>query len=99
LSVNGNLTDSKEVYVEVGGNKTVTFAHKEEMPGNYTAELGGQTVTYKVKENAPILLYALGAIVLLLIGGAAYYFTKGGGDIGAMQEKVQELIGSIKLKK
>jgi S-layer protein (TIGR01567 family) len=99
LSINGNVTDSKEVFVDVGGNATVTFAHSEKIPGNYTVELGGQTVTYTVKESSPILLYTLGAIVLLLIGGAAYYFTKKGGDIGALQEKVQELISSIKPKK
>ena len=99
LSVNGNVTDSKEVSLGVGGNKTVTFSHKEEKPGNYTAELGGKTVTYKVKESSPILLYVLIVVVLLIIGGAAYYFTKGGGDVGDIQEKVQELINSIKLKK
>jgi S-layer protein (TIGR01567 family) len=99
LYVNNNTTDSKEVYVDVGGNKTVTFAHSEEKPGNYTAKLGEQTVKYTVKENSPILLYVLIVVVLLLIGGAAYYFTKGGGDVGALQEKVQELVSSIKLKK
>jgi S-layer protein (TIGR01567 family) len=99
LSINGNVTDSKEVSLGVGGNKTVTFSHREEKPGNYTAVLGEKTVTYTVKESSPILLYALGAVVLLIIGGAAYYFTKGGGDVGDIQEKVQELINSIKLKK
>jgi S-layer protein (TIGR01567 family) len=99
LSINGNVTDSKEVSIGVGGNKTLTFSHKEEKPGNYTAELGEKTVTYTVKESSPILLYALVAVVLLIIGGAAYYFTKGGGDVGEIQEKVQELINSIKLKK
>ena len=69
------------------------------MPGNYTVEFGGQTVTYTVKENSPLLLYALGAIVLLLIGGAAYYFTKSGEDEGIFKENVQELISSIKPKK
>ena len=99
LSINGNETESKEVSLGVGGNKTVTFSHKEEKPGNYTAELGGKTVIYKVKESSPILLYVLIVVVLLIIGGAAYYFTKGGGDVGDIQEKVQELINSIKLKK
>jgi S-layer protein (TIGR01567 family) len=101
LSINGNITDSQEVSVDVGGTKTVTFSHREEKPGNYTAAVGEQTVTYKVTESSPILLYALGVVVLLIIGGAAYYFTKGGGDVEALQEKVQELIekGKTKLKK
>ena len=99
LSVNGNVTDSKEVSLDVGENTTVTFEHSEEVPGNYTVELGGETATYTVKEKSSLLLYALGAVVLLIIGGAAYFFTKGGGDMSMLQEKVQELINSIKPKK
>jgi S-layer protein (TIGR01567 family) len=99
LSVNGNITDSKEISLDVGNNTTITFEHGEEVPGNYTVELGGQTATYTVKEKSSLLLYALGAVVLLIIGGAAYFFTKGGGDMSMLQEKVQELINSIKPKK
>ena len=79
LSVNGNVTDSKEVSLDVGNNTTVNFEHGEEVPGTYKVELGGQTATYTVKEKSSLLLYALGAVVLLIIGGAAYFFTKGGG--------------------
>jgi len=99
LSVNGNVTDSKEVSLDVGNNTTVNFEHGEEVPGTYKVELGGQTATYTVKEKSSLLLYALGAVVLLIIGGAAYFFTKGGGDMSMLQEKVQELINSIKPKK
>jgi S-layer protein (TIGR01567 family) len=98
LYINNNTTDSKEVFVDIGGNKTVTFAHSEEKPGNYTAKLEEQTVTYTVKENSPILLYSLIVVVLLLIGGAAYYFTKGGGNVEDLQNKVQELIEKSKTK-
>ena len=87
LSVNGNVTDSKEVSLDVGNNTTVTFEHGEEVPGNYTVEVGGETATYTVKEKSSLLLYALGAVVLLIIGGAAYFFTKGGGDMSMLQEK------------
>jgi len=45
------------------------------------------------------LLYVLGVFVLLIIGGAAYFFTKGGGDMAMLQQKVQELVDSIKPKK
>ena len=38
-------------------------------------------------------------ISVAIICGAAYYFTVGGGDIGTLQEKVQELITSMKPKK
>src|SRR5665647_423242 len=99
LSVNGNVSDSKEVSLDVGNNTTVNFEHGEEVPGTYKVELGGQTATYTVKEKSSLLLYALGAVVLLIIGGAAYFFTKGGGDMSMLQEKVQELINSIKPKK
>ena len=99
LSVNGNVTDSKEVSLYVVNNTTVNFEHDEEVPGTYKVELGGQTAIYTVKEKSSLLLYALGAVVLLIIGGAAYFFTKGGGDMSMLQEKVQELINSIKPKK
>ena len=99
LSVNGNVTDSKNISLDVGKNTTVTFKHKEEVPGNYTVKVGGETATYTVKEKSSLLLYALIAIVLLIIGGAAYYFTKGGGDMATLQEKVKELINSVNPKK
>ncbi len=99
LSVNGNVTDSQEVSLDVGKNTTVTFEHVEEVPGNYTVEVGGETATYIVKEKSSVLLYALGAIVLLIIGGAAYFFTKGGGDMATLQKKVQELIKSVNIRK
>jgi S-layer protein (TIGR01567 family) len=91
LSINGNVTDSKEVSLGVGNNTTVTFEHAEEMPGNYTVNIGGATATYTVKEKSSLLLYSLIIIILLIVGGAAYYFTKGGGDIEALQEKIREL--------
>ncbi len=90
LFVNGNVTDSKNVSLKVGENTTVTFEHVEEVPGTYTIEIGGETATYTVNEKSSLLLYALGAIVLLIVGGAAYFFTKGGGDIGMVQEKIRE---------
>jgi S-layer protein (TIGR01567 family) len=99
LSVNGNITDSKEISLGVGNNTTVSFEHSEEKPGNYTVALGGQTATYTVKEKSSILWYALGAVILAIIGGAAYFFTKSGGDMSALQEKVQELINSVKPKR
>jgi hypothetical protein len=92
LFVNGNVTDSKVVSLDVGKNTTIAFEHVEEKPGNYTVEVGGETATYTVKEKSSLMLYALGAIILLIVGGAAYYFTKGGGDIGAVQEKFKELM-------
>ena len=98
LFVNNTTADSKDVYVDVGGNATITFSHSEKIPGNYTAELGDQTVKYTVKENSPILLYTLIVVVLLLIGGAAYYFTKGGGNVEDLQNKVQDLIDKSKTK-
>ena len=92
LLINGNVSDSKEVSLDVGNNTTVTFEYAEDVPGTYTVEIGGETATYTVKEKSSLLLYALIAIILLIVGGAAYYFTKGGGDIGAIQEKFKELM-------
>ncbi|RXA21183.1 hypothetical protein EQO05_01715 [Methanosarcina sp. MSH10X1] len=91
LLVNGNVTDSKEISLDMGKNTTVTFEHIEETPGTYRVEVGGENATYTVKEKSSLLLYALGAIILLIIGGAAYFFTKGGGDMAMIQEKINEL--------
>ena len=59
LYVNNTTVDSKDVYVDVGGNSTLTFSHSEIIPGNYTVELGGQTATYKVKEKSSYTVYPL----------------------------------------
>lgn len=91
LLINGNITDSKEISLDVGKNSTVTFEHVEEVPGTYRVEVGGENATYTVKEKSSLLLYALGAIILLIVGGAAYFFTKGGGDVSMIQEKIKEL--------
>jgi S-layer protein (TIGR01567 family) len=111
LEVGGNTTVTFQHKEEVAGNYTVGVIthpdrksieisiHKEDVAGNYTVGVGEQTATYKVKEKSYLLLYVLIAAVLLIIGGAAYYFTKGGGDIEAIQEKVQELINSVNPKK
>ncbi|HWR25883.1 MAG TPA: S-layer protein domain-containing protein [Methanosarcina sp.] len=99
LLVNGNVTDSKVVPLDVGKNTTVTFEHGEEVPGSYKVEVGGETATYTVTEKSSLIWYVLGAFILLIIGGAAYYFTKGGGDVAEVQKKIQELIDSVKPKK
>ncbi|AKB84007.1 S-layer family duplication domain protein [Methanosarcina barkeri 3] len=99
LLINGNVSASKDVSLGVGNNTTVTFEHAEEVPGNYTVEIGGETATYNVKEKSSLLFYALGLIVLLIIGGAAYYFTKGGGNMEKLSEQIKELTNSIKSKK
>ena len=99
LSVNESVVDSQNVSLGIGENTTVTFEHSEEVPGTYNVEVGGEIATYTVKEKSSLLLYFLGAFVLLIIGGAAYFFTKGGGDMAMLQNKVQELINSIKSKR
>ncbi len=99
LSVNESVAASQNVSLGVGENTTVTFEHSEEVPGNYTVKVGGEIATYTVKEKSSLLYYILGAFILLLIGGAAYFFTKGGGDMSMLQNKVQELIDSIKSKR
>jgi uncharacterized protein YfaS (alpha-2-macroglobulin family) len=99
LLVNGNVTDSQEVSLDIGKNTTVSFEHGEEIPGTYKVEIGGETATYTVTEKSSVIWYVLGAFILLVIGGAAYYFTKGGGDVATVQKKVQELIDSVKPKK
>ncbi len=99
LSVNGSVVDSQDVSLGIGNNTTVTFEHSEENPGTYNVTIGEQTGSYTVKEKSSLLLYVLGVFVLLIIGGAAYFFTKGGGDMAMLQQKVQEIVDSIKPRK
>ena len=99
LRVNESVVDSKNVPLDVGQNTTVNFEHVEEVPGTYNVQLGDEIATYTVKEKSSILLYVLGAFVLLIIGGIGYFFTKGGGDFSTLQEQVKGLINSINPKK
>jgi len=99
LSVNESVVDSQNITLGIGENTTVTFEHSEEVPGTYNAVIGEEVAAYTVKEKSSVLLYVLGVVALLIIGGVAYFFTKGGGDIEMLQQKVQEIISSVKLKK
>jgi len=99
LVVNGTIVDSQTISLGVGEGTTVTFEHAEEVPGTYTAEIGGETGTYTVLEKSSALLYGLGALILAIAGGAAYMFTKGGWTVAMVQEKVQELLDSVKPRK
>jgi hypothetical protein len=99
LSVNESVVDSQNITLGIGENTTVTFEHSEEVPGTYNAVIGEEVAAYTVKEKSSVLLYVLGVVALLIIGGVAYFFTKGGGDIEMLQQKAQEIISSVKLKK
>jgi S-layer protein (TIGR01567 family) len=99
LIVNGTSVDSQNVSLGAGENTTLTFKHSEETPGTYNVEVGGQEASYTVKEKSSALLYALLGIILLLVGGIAYMFTKGGWTVDNLQEKVDELVKSVNLKK
>ncbi len=99
LVVNETVADSQTISLGIGEGTTVTFKHAEEVPGTYTAEVGGETGTYTVLEKSSGLLYGLGALILAIAGGAAYMFTKGGWTVGMVQEKVQELLDSVKPRK
>ncbi len=99
LVVNGTVAGTQTISLGIGEGTTVTFKHAEEVPGTYTAEVGGETGTYTVLEKSSGLLYGLGALILAIAGGAAYMFTKGGWTVGMLQEKVQELLDSVKPRK
>ncbi len=99
LVVNGTVAGSQTISLGIGEGTTVTFKHAEEVPGTYTAKVGGETGTYTVLEKSSGLLYGLGALILAIAGGAAYMFTKGGWTVAMVQEKVQELLDSVKPRK
>ncbi|WP_440954059.1 S-layer protein domain-containing protein [Methanosarcina sp. Mfa9] len=99
LVVNGTVAGSQTISLGIGEGTTVTFKHAEEVPGTYKVEVGGETGTYTVLEKSSGLLYGLGALILAIAGGAAYMFTKGGWTVAMVQEKVQELLDSVKPRK
>ncbi|MCQ1535995.1 hypothetical protein FTO70_09950 [Methanosarcina sp. KYL-1] len=99
LVVNGSVVDSQSISLDAGQSTTVTFTHVEEVPGTYKVEIDDQEAEYTVLEKSSVLLYALGALILAIAGGAAYMFTKGGWTVATLQEKVQELLDSVKPKK
>ena len=98
LKVNGTVVDSQNLSLDVGQNTSVSFKHKEEVPGTYNVELGDQTATYTVKEKSSMLLYVIGAFALLVLGGIGYFFTKGG-NMEVLQEKLKGITDSINPKK
>ena len=48
-----------------------------------------------INVNTTLVIYILGVVALFLIGGAAYYFTKGGGDIGTLQERYRNSLARL----
>ena len=98
LKVNGTVVDSQNLSLDVGQNTSISFKHKEEVPGTYNVELGDQTATYTVKEKSSMLLYVIGAFALLVLGGIGYFFTKGG-NMEVLQEKLKGITDSINPKK
>ncbi len=88
LVVNGTVAGSQTISLGIGEGTTVTFKHAEEVPGTYTAKVGGETGTYTVLEKSSGLLYGLVALILAIAAGAAYMFTKGGWTVAMVQEKV-----------
>ena len=55
LLVNNEPVDSENITLEPNENTTVEFSHTADEPGTYTIEVGGQTESYEVTEEAPFL--------------------------------------------
>lgn len=55
LLVNNEPVDSENITLEPNESTTVEFSHTADEPGTYTIEVGGQTESYEVTEEAPFL--------------------------------------------
>lgn len=55
LLVNNEPVDSENITLSPNESTAVEFSHTEDEPGTYTIEVGGQTESYEVTEEAPFL--------------------------------------------
>ena len=54
LLVNNEPVDSENITLSLNESTAVEFSHTEDEPGTYTIEVGGQTESYEVTEEAPL---------------------------------------------
>ena len=88
LRVDGNVTDSKNVTLQPGENKTIDFSYKPKDPGTYRISLDGQSKTINVeKAQTSNWLVALILILLIAIGAGYYLYTTG--ELDKLKEKIQ----------
>jgi len=55
LMVHNEPVDSENITLSPNESTAVEFSHTEDEPGTYTIEVGGQTESYEVTEEAPFL--------------------------------------------
>ncbi len=88
LRVDGNLTDSKNVTLQAGENKTIDFSYKPKDPGTYRISLDGQSKTINV-EKAQTSNWLVALILILLIAIGAGYYLYSTGELDKLKEKIQ----------
>ncbi|RQD82225.1 S-layer protein [Methanosalsum natronophilum] len=99
LRIDGNVTDSKTVYLEVDEQTTIEFVHTAGEPGNYTVEIGDLEGTFEVTEGLSIVWYVAGVIIVAGGAAAAYMFTAGGWTVEMVKARLAELIETIRSKR
>ena len=96
LMINGNLTESRTVALEVDESTTIEFTVAKDEPGTYLVEVNGLSGTFEVLEKGGMLIYVLGILGAFAVAAVGYMFTAGGWTVEMVSAKVAEFIESIR---
>ena len=97
LMINGNLTESRTVTLDVGNSTTIEFKVAKDEPGTYLVEVNGLSGTFEVLEKTGgVALYVLGILGVFAAVAVGYMFTAGGWTVEMVSEKVAEFIESVR---
>ncbi len=97
LMINGNLTESETVTLDVGNSTTIEFEISKDEPGTYLVEVNGLSGTFEVLEKTgSVALYVLGILGAFAAVAVGYMFTAGGWTVEMVTAKVAEFIESVR---
>ncbi len=97
LMINGNLTESRQIALNVSESTTIEFTVAKDEPGTYLVEANGLSGTFEVLEKSGgVALYVLGILGVFAAVAVGYMFTAGGWTVEMVSTKVAEFIESIR---
>ncbi|MGP8337186.1 MAG: S-layer protein domain-containing protein, partial [Methanosarcinaceae archaeon] len=96
LMINGNLTESRKITLEVNESTTIEFIVAKDEPGTYTVKVNDLSGTFEVLEKSGIILYILGLLGVFALAAVAYMFTVGGWTLQMVSEKISGFFGSVR---
>lgn len=98
LMVNGNLTESKTITLDVGESLPIEFTIVKDEPGTYLVDVNGLAGTFEVleKASAGTATYVIGILGIFAAAAIGYMFTAGGWTVEMVTAKVAEFIESVR---